>query len=124
MAENSVYRLSVVGEAQFGQLLVCTFHYIANAGTIFDTQSEDLAQAWDDDMQSVFAATRTVGTAVNRLSFRGGTNPREGFDLELAAPVSGGIAGDALPPQTSAVITWTSGVVGRRYRGRSFLWPA
>lgn len=124
MAVGSIYRVSLVGIAQFNQELVNVFHYRAEQPTVFDTQAEDLAQAVSEFLVAPHAAARSVGTAATLIEVRGVTNPTEGFDLNIDPNVSGGIAGDALPPQAAAVITWTTGLVGRRFRGRTFMWPA
>lgn len=124
MAIGNIYKVALVGEAQFGQQLVNTFHYRQTQDTIFDTPAEDLAQAALAELAPAHAAVRTVASALNVIQVRGVTNPLEGFDLPVTPPISGGRAGQALPPQASAVITWTTGLIGRRFRGRTFMWPA
>lgn len=123
MAMGSIYRVSVVGASVYSDLQVCTFHYRADANTILDTQSQDLAEAWFGDLLDLWRALMNVSSLVTRISVRGVTNPTEGFDLPVASVDGVGLlTGDALPPQSAGVITWTTGLVGRRYRGRTYTW--
>lgn len=125
MAVNDVYRLAVIGSGPLGQSLVNVFHYRQNDPLIFDTATEDLCQAFISTAQTAFLAAIAAGCGLVRLSARGITNPLEGFDYSYSSPIpGGGLAGDSLPPQTAPVITWVTGLIGRRYRGRTFYWPA
>lgn len=124
MATGQIYKLALVGQGPNGQKLVQTFHYRADGGPIADTQSHDLALAWIDGAVGTFLSTFTNQSNLIGIEVRGVTDPTEGYDYSFPTPQAGGRAGESLPPQSSAVITWTTGKVGRRYRGRSFFWPA
>lgn len=123
MAAGSIYRIAIIGSGGLGQELVNTLYYRAVNDTIFDTQSEDLAQAWAASQTTLFAGTFASSNQLQRLEVRGVTDITEGFDYSYPSPVAGTRTGsDPLPPQSAGIITWTTGLVGRRYRGRSFLW--
>lgn len=122
MAIGSIYKVAVLGSGGFGQQLVCSFHYRQEFATIFDTPSEDLVQAWDTDLTTLWRDLLPTSTVVTGLEVRGITDPLEGFDFSFPSALPGTRAGDPLPPQCAPVLTWTTGLVGRRFRGRSYLW--
>ncbi len=124
MAVNSIYKVAIVGVGGFSQDLVTTLHYRAEDATIFDTQAEDLAQAIVADVVPSFRDTFNSSSGVLTIQVRGVTDPTEGFDYSYPSLQLGSRGGDPLPPQAAGVITWTTGRVGRRFRGRAFLWAA
>jgi hypothetical protein len=123
MAINDILKIAVVGRDVQQSLLVCTFHYKATSATIFDTQSEDLAQAWSEDLTTLWSDTFASVCAIHALQVRNLTNPLEGFDFSYDPVVAGTESGEQLPAMNAPVITWTTANIGRRYRGRSFMWP-
>lgn len=124
MGMGDIYRLAVVGRSGGGVQLVNVLHYRAITGTILETQSQDLAQAWFDSVLPAFLDTFQSSGPVDKITVRGVTDIEEGFDLNLTPPLPTGTrTGDAMPPQVAAIVTWTTGKIGRRFRGRSYLWP-
>lgn len=125
MAVGDFYRLAVEGSGPLAQSLVNVLYYRQDLPTIFDTATEDLCQAFQATAQTAFLAAIASGCGLTRLSARGVTDPTEGFDFSYSSPIpGGGLVGDSLPPQTAGVVTWVTGKIGRRYRGRTFFWPA
>lgn len=123
MASGSIYKVALLGSDFFGNDLVTTLHYRAEENTIFDTQAQDLAQAVVEDLEEPFLDTFAGGCTLNGITVRGVTDPLEGWDEIFNTPQSGTVAGDPMPTYVSPRITWLTGVVGRRFRGRQFLWP-
>jgi hypothetical protein len=124
MAVGDVFKVSLVGQFQFGQQLVNTFHYRQEDVLILDEPMDDLFDAVEDTLLGSHAGQRSVASQVDKVEIRGVTNPLAGKDFNITPPLSGLRSGEALPPQVSAVVTWTTGNIGRRYRGRTFMWPA
>lgn len=125
MAINDIFRLAVEGRGPQDQQLVNTLYFKQNTLTIFDTPSEDLAQAYDiAAVQSgLFTALFHANNSVVSLSVRGITDPDVGFDFLYPTPVPGDGTGDMLPPISSCVVTWNTGFIGRAKRGRNYIWP-
>lgn len=123
MGVGSLYRLAVVGQGGLGQELVCTFHYRQLTAESGVNGAEDLVNAWYGNMASLWADTFASSNIFTLLEARGITDPTEGFDLPVSPAVAGTrSSGEPLPPQSAAVITWSTGLIGRRYRGRNYLW--
>jgi len=123
MAINNIYRVSVEGEQPGGNKLICTFHYRADLPTVLQTQSEDLADAWNDELQILWRNTFSDACTINAIRVRGVTDLTEGYDLSLSPAQPGGLSSDMLPSIVAPVVTWYTGLIGRSNRGRSFLWP-
>jgi len=125
MAVNSIYKLALLGRGPQNQEMVNTLYYKALTGTIFDTQSEDLIEAWMNDTELPEAFTNLFHSSCSftGIQVRGITDPTEGADVLFDTPVPGQNTGQCLPPFTSCVVTFTTGKIGRSYRGRNFLWP-
>lgn len=122
MASGDIYRLAVQGTGPQVQQLVCVFHY-AEPAVVIGNPGFDLVDAWRDTAEADWANSFSSSCSITRYSVRGVTDPTFGYDLDLSTPVPGEQTGDAVPPQDAAVITWTTGLIGRSYRGRSYVWP-
>lgn len=127
MAVGSIYRLTLLGRSPSQADLVNVLHYRALTPTVFQTQCEDLLEAF------LFAGATGAVT-----EFQGCFAPNISFYKAIAAEVSPGVleyseqnypglgtrpAGDTLPPQCSGVISWRTGNRGRSFRGRTYIWP-
>jgi len=125
MAIGDIFRLAVEGRGPQDQQLVNTLYFKQETATIFDTPSEDLAEAFDADcvQSGLFTALFHVNNSIVKLSVRGITDPEVGFDYEYPTPVPGDGTGDMLPPSQSCVVTWNTGFIGRANRGRNYIWP-
>jgi len=123
MAIGDVFKAVFVGQAQFGQELVNTFHYEQLTPLLLADPMDELAAALQLDMIPKHADCRSVATQLDKIEVRGVTDPTIGRDFPLVTPVSGTQSGDALPPQSAVVMTWTTPFLGRRFRGRTYMWP-
>jgi hypothetical protein len=121
---GDIFRLAAVGEGAQGQQLVNVWHYRQETLTIFDEPGEDLAEAWNADLLTLYLATFSGGAAINTLQVRGVSDPTYGYDFDVAGhPVGTSGSGEELPPQNAAVVTWKTGLIGRSFRGRTYFWP-
>lgn len=125
MAVNSIYKLALEGRGPQDQELVNTLYYKALTGTVFDTQAEDLIQAFMNEtaLPESFTNLFHSSCSFTGISVRGITDPTEGADDLFDTPIPGQNTGQCLPPFTSCVVTFTTGKIGRSYRGRNFIWP-
>lgn len=124
MAVNSIYKVALVGKDMRQVTLVNTLYFQAQEGTILDTQAQDLAQAVEADLLPLFKDTFNGQCAIFKVEVRGVTDPQEGYDLQLSPEEYGTRGGDQLPATVTAVVTFLTGLIGRRNRGRNYLWPA
>ena len=124
MAIGDIFKFSVVGTGEQEQELVCVFHYRQEEALILDTPGEDLCDAWQLAAEAAFSACFGSGCAIRQYQVRGITDPTYGFDRVLVSPVPGGLGGEGWPPQDTSLIKWSTGLIGRSFRGRSYVWPA
>jgi len=118
MATGDIWRVSIEGEA-LTDSFVNVLHYQEGFG--WDGDLASLAQGIWDGIGATYVAMLADSYTATNLSLRGVTNPTQGFDLALSDP--GTQTGDRLPTQTAGVITWRTGLIGRSYRGRSYIGP-
>lgn len=124
MAIDDIFRFSIVGTGEQEQELVNVLHYKQLDALILDSPGEDLVQAFQTDAEALFSACFGSGCAIRQYEVRGVTDPTYGFDLVLSSPVAGGLGGESWPPQDTSLIKWSTGLIGRSFRGRSYVWPA
>lgn len=122
MASGDVFRLSVEGRGPQGQQLVNVHHYIEGAG-VTGAPGPALVAAWQATAEDSFHNTFSNTCSINKYTVRGVTDPNYGYEVELVTPVSGEQTGDAVAPQDAAIITWRTGIIGRSFRGRTYMWP-
>lgn len=123
MGVGSLYRLAVIGQGGLAQELVCAFHYRQLTATIGSNGAEDLCLGWHGYLANLFADTFSSSNLLTSLEARGITDPTEGFDFSISPAIGGTRStGEPLPPQSAGVLTWSTGLIGRRYRGRNYLW--
>lgn len=123
MASGDIYRLAVVGKGPQNQELVNTFHYQEGAFGVFVDPGAALVQSFEDNTEAFFVGPLSTQCSVVAYSVRGITVPTYGYDKILETPVPGGSSGQTVAPMNSVVISWRTGLIGRSYRGRSYLWP-
>jgi len=128
MSLGDIYKLSVIGRTPAQAQLVTSFHYRATQDTIVDTQTEDLIQAFYGGgtaaVWTAFESTCGNSIGLDRLEARQVSSPALEFaELNITEVGTGG-AGDHLPPQCSAVISWRTGNIGRSFRGRNYMFPS
>jgi hypothetical protein len=122
MAANDIYRLAVEGIGPTSQQLVNVFHY-RQIGAVGDAAGADLIDAWQVSARGAFLAAISASCAITNYSVRNLTQVGLGVDVAESPAQPGIVAGDALPPMNAAVITWLTGLIGRRNRGRTYMWP-
>jgi hypothetical protein len=123
MAIGDVYRLAVVGIGSAGQELINVYHYEKTAGGD-DDAGVLLIDAWVANLSVDYAGLISNLCAIIGFEVRNLDQPEFGTDYTLPEAVQGSQPGEMLPPQTSAVISWRTGFIGRRRRGRTYVWPA
>lgn len=105
------------------QAIVNRFHFRQASSLVFDTPGEDLVEAWRANVEAFYLSCFQLSTTVYRYEVRGISDPLYGHDADLSPTVTGGQSGDAVPPQAASIISWRTGVVGRSFRGRTYLPP-
>jgi hypothetical protein len=123
MALEDVYRVAVVGIGSAGQELINVYHYRKSAGSA-DNSGVLLIDAWTSNLGPDYAALISELCAIIGFEVRNLNQPEFGTDYTLPEAIQGTQEGEMLPPQTSAVISWRTGFIGRRRRGRTYVWPA
>lgn len=124
MAIGDIFRFSVVGTGADEQELVNVYHYRQEQALVFDTPGEDLVQAWQLAAETAYSGCFGSDCAIRQYQVRGVTDPTYGFDLVLVEPVGGGLGGEMWPPQDTSLIKWSTGLIGKSFRGRTYAWPA
>lgn len=116
---GDIYRCFIKGNgAVAGQSAGFGLHYedITVLGNLsMANLAESLFNALDIHGSGSFSASGVLST----IEVRGVTDPTAGYDYPMS--IAGAVTGDMLPPQDAAVISWRTGLVGKAYRGRSFL---
>ena len=123
MAIGDIFKLAVVGAGPQGQQLVNTFHYRQQSTLILDTPGEDLVQAFQEHVEPFFLGPISLACELQQYQVRGITDITYGYDYILPAALPGGSSGQCSTPMVALIITWRTGLIGRSYRGRSYLWP-
>jgi len=125
MAIGDFYKVAILGRSGAGDQLVNTLAYKQASANLYPTPSEDLAQAFaqSDVLGTLYVAAMSDDCKIYAVQVRGITTPSEGFDLALDPELTGTRTGEQLPPQDTCVVTFTTGKIGRRYRGRNFMFP-
>lgn len=120
MAAGDIYKVAVVSAGSFaGQTGVFTMHYKQDTLFLTDNAAQALAESMEQKLTAELPAVMSVAGLANTIQVRGITQPTHGFDLSIA--IAGGVPGEMLPPQDTAVVRWHTGLVGRSFRGRVFL---
>jgi hypothetical protein len=120
LAQNVTYRVRTIGRLH-GHVVEFGVH-VRQVGV--DGSPADIASLWVGNvMPAVLAATSVeVNWDVVRVS---DTRPppigTEGVDLPLTQPHPGLVAGECLPGQNSMLISFRTGLKGRRVRGRCYV---
>lgn len=121
MAIGDVYKLSVQGSFGVAHQWVMTHHYRQELAYILSTPAEGLATAYAEDVAPTLAQILSANYLIDVIEVRQVTGGLESFDY--AADIPGEMAGETLPPQICPLVKWSTGLSGRRNRGRSY-YPA
>lgn len=123
MAIGDIYRLAFVSNTSAQNAMVVNrWAFRQKTAHIQPTPAEDLTLAAANLMLSEYLAILASPFSLETIEARGLTNPEEGHDRGLEGQV-GALPGEVLPFQVAPVVTWTTGLVGRTNRGRTFLPP-
>lgn len=121
MATGDIYRLAFVGHLNALQEWVSIFHFRQiGDGSVMGAQAlaEKVAADFAQDIMDIVS----VNYGLDVIEVRQVTAPgTEGWDESVS--MGGGSTGDSLPPQVAALIAKSTGLFGRRNRGRNFLPP-
>jgi hypothetical protein len=122
MAVGDLYRLAIVGVGQQTQELVNVHYYEARTSDP-DDKGTGLIDAWAATVSAAMAACISDQILIVRLEARNVDQPTQGQDYSLSPAIAGDLVGETLPPIVSARIRWTTGLIGRRTRGATSMWP-
>lgn len=120
--DGSIIQINAIGSL-FGQTTVTTFFYevVPSAPVPAGTDPALLAQAWFDGFGSAFEDALANPWAWQFVECRDPRTPPVWASGIVTVEGNGTIAQDSCPPSVAQVITRTSGLAGRSYRGRIFL---
>lgn len=124
MAINQLYRLAVeCGAVNASGKVVNVFHYVQTSADVSANGATSLVLTWNAQMTASYVATFSSSVQYEGLRARNIDNPTEGLDFTRAVPAPGTVTGDMVPPQIASLITWQTGLIGRSFRGRTYLPP-
>lgn len=122
MAQNDIFRLSVVGAGASSQELI-NVHYYRQLTAAGDDDGVLLIDNFHALVAPAMMACISEAIVLTGYEVRNITQPEFGQDYSLPSAVAGDITGESLPPSSSAIVSWRSGLIGRRRRGRTYMWP-
>lgn len=120
MAQNDVWRFSMIGSHLGTELAIITFHFretsgIAETGTVFSTLKTGLLTSLAGYQANTFRWDMERAITVN-------TTPKKSEEYTSGFPIVGsGNISDELPHQVAQVVTLKTAYAGRSYRGRVYL---
>lgn len=116
---GNIFRCFVSGNgAVAGQDAGFGLHY-EDITLLGDLTLPNLAESLEVALGLHGTGSFSASGVLSKIEVRGITDPTAGFDYPIS--IAGAVSGDMLPPQDAAVISWRTGLVGKAYRGRSFL---
>jgi hypothetical protein len=122
MAINGIYRLSARWENNLtGDDIVNVWHFRQDEITILDTPGEDLVQAFVTECIPVYAALVAASYTLNLFSVRQVEGGEEIYEEAVSHPGTRGTAATQLPSTVACVLSWKTGLAGRRRRGRTYM---
>lgn len=122
MAVGDTYKLTAVWTTTGNATAINTWHFRQQEPLVLDTPGEDLTDRFIAEVQASYVVMVANPFQLVRYEVRGATDPTYGEDFPIT-PVTGGVAGEALPFQTAPLISWRTALIGRANRGRTFLPP-
>lgn len=124
MAINDIYRLAVeCGAVNASGLVVNVFHYRQTTVNPVSSGAAELVNAFNTSLSALYVACFSSSAQLESYKARNLTVPTEGFDLTRGTPLAGTVTGDMIAPQNAELISWRTGLIGRSYRGRTYLPP-
>lgn len=115
---------SAVVNGRVGSIPFVNVFHVVLAGELDETTADqvyaDLSTLWDDHLTGALSDTYDVGSVVV-TDLQTETGPQ--FTYSGGADFDGNEAGQALPFQTAALISWYTGTRGASFRGRNYFGP-
>jgi len=122
MAIGDTFSLALKGRTGTGAEIVNVL-WFKQVGGVGDDGGVNLIDAWFADCSALYAAIMSDQCFIEQAAARNFTQPTFGSDFSFDPVISGDLTGDQMPPQDSAVLQFRTGLIGRRFRGRNFLFP-
>lgn len=124
MAIGDVFTLHAQWRITSGSLTAENqMHFKQTSALIFDEPGEDLVQAFRDVIEPTYLAP--VSSVWGITNYKVCAQPGGLTVYEQTVPdFSGGLSGDALPPQVATILSYKSAHPGRSGKGRIYLPPA
>lgn len=123
MATGDIFKLAVVWKTVDERAtFVNTFHFRQENELAVDEPGKDLVDAFENFALPSYRAMVTSIARIVQYSVYGITDPLYVYE-DSPLPAAGLVSGEALPLQTSPIITWRTGLAGRSRRGRTYLPP-
>ena len=124
MADLDFYRLVAEINTNTATNLVINGWTFQQQGDLTTKEAgESLIDAFQANVQTAYRGLFHSNFLVVAYHVRGLTDPTYGFDKD-AVNLAGTLTGSVLPSQVSSVASWRTGLIGRRFRGRTYLPPA
>lgn len=121
MAIGDIYHLSLqFRNNALNVVAENTLAYRAEFATVFDTQEEDLVEAYRLAAEALHVNLASVNWFLERYVVRILPENLITYEKSIGTEYGGG-TGDGLPPQTAGVVSIRSAHPGRRGRGRIYL---
>lgn len=124
MAVGEIYRLAVrnSGVNVSGEV-VNVFHFRQVDPSPTGNGASNIVNQFNTNLIPEYTACFSSSVQTLGYSARNLTTVTEGFDFTRGTPAPGLILGDMSPPQIATLIQWKTGLVGRSYRGRTYMPP-
>ena len=119
---NETYRLAIEALGPSGQQLVNVQHYRQTSIGGSDEGTE-LANAWIEFGGPAYGAMLSEHCGIVNIKVRNVDRPVYGTDVPVTPAISGEVSGDASSPTAPQIMTIRTGLVGKSYRGRNYLFP-
>lgn len=118
MASGDRYKMALVGHFGLGQQFVVDMHYV-QVGASTAPGAEALAGGVLETVVPGFLTVMCSADVLDVIQVRQANAPAtEGFDQPVAE--GGSLVGVALPPMDCPVVTKSTGLIGRAFRGRMY----
>jgi hypothetical protein len=126
MAVNDIFKLAFLHtQPATTGTSVTTLHYRQTeqvTALVGNLLVQDVIDAWQNSAQPEYLDSLPDVTTLNVIQVRGITNPEFGTDQAVSQSgnvVSGGLG--IISPRSAPVVSLRTGLIGRSFRGRSFL---
>lgn len=120
MAIGTAYRLSAVAKAG-GALHVNTFWFRQRADTPDEQPAHNLVQWWINNLEAVYCGCFPGVWQLQEYNVWVSIGSPENFTYLKIRNGALLLGGYLMPTQCTGVVTWTTDIAGRRFRGRSYI---